>query len=108
NVLAGSGQYNEQVIINEIFGGSSVNTVTFNGNGETMTSTSTTSDRSLILLDGADYVTIENFNFVTQSDINNFVIQLINNADFNTIDNCVFDMTSTISSTSAANAAVVV
>src|SRR5690606_11128809 len=108
NVLTGSGPYNEQAVINKIFGVSAINTVTFNGNGETMTSTTTTSDRSLILLDGADYVTIEDFNFVTQSDLNNIVVQLTNNADFNTIDNCKSDLTSTLGSTSATNAGVVV
>lgn len=43
-----------------ILGASSVNTITFNGNGETLEhSPSVTGDRAAILLDGADFVTID-------------------------------------------------
>lgn len=108
NVVTGSGPYDEQIVIPEIVGASAANTITFNGNGETMTAVTASGSRSLFLLDGADYVTIEDFNLVTQSDLYNFVIQLTNNADFNTVDNCVIDLTSAISSTSATNAGIVV
>ncbi|WP_159038663.1 hypothetical protein, partial [Brumimicrobium mesophilum] len=78
NALAGSGPFNEQIIIPEIINSSAINTVTYNGNGETLTSTTTTGARSLFLLDGADYIVIEDFNLLTQSDQNNFVVQLTN------------------------------
>jgi parallel beta-helix repeat protein len=106
--LTGSGPYNEQLIIEEIVGASAVNTVTLEGNGETLTSVTTTGDKSLILLDGTDYTTINNFNLVTQSITDNYVIQLINDADFNTISNNNIDLTSTLTSTSTSNAGVVV
>lgn len=43
NVASGSGPYNEQVTLNVIAGASATNTITFNGNGRTLTFNSTTS-----------------------------------------------------------------
>lgn len=108
NVAVGSGPYNERLTITEFMGASATNTVTFNGNGETLTSVTDGDNRSLFLLDGADYVTITDFNLVTISDTNNFVVQLTNNADFNTISDNTVEMSSTITSTSTTNAGIVV
>ncbi len=108
NVLTGSGPFNEQITIPPIIGASGVNTITFNGNGEVITSTTSTSARSIILLDGADHVTFDSLTVQTQSSTNNFAIQLINNADSNTINNCVVDLTSALTSTSSTNAGIVV
>lgn len=108
NVLSGSGPFNEQITIPPIIGASGVNTITFNGNGEIITSTTTSANRSIILLDGADHVTFDSLTVQTQSTTNNFAIQLINNADSNTINNCIVDLSSAITSTSSTNAAIVV
>jgi hypothetical protein len=108
NVLTGSGPFNEQITIPPIIGASGVNTITFNGNGEVITSTTSTSARSIILLDGADHVAFDSLTVQTQSSTNNFAIQLINNADSNTINNCVVDLTSALTSTSSTNAGIVV
>src|SRR5690554_6440232 len=108
DALVGSGPFNEQIIIPEVLNASAVNTVTINGNGETLTSTTLTGSRSLILLDGADYITIDSFNLVTQSAINNFVIQLTNDADYNTISNNTVDMSSTIANTGTTNTGILI
>ncbi|MCW8941068.1 MAG: fibronectin type III domain-containing protein [Flavobacteriales bacterium] len=108
NVLTGSGPFNEQITIPPIIGASGVNTITFNGNGEVITSTTSTSARSIILLDGADHVTFDSLIVQTQSSTNNFAIQLTNNADSNTINNCVVDLNSALTSTSSTNAGIVV
>ncbi|KJS05297.1 MAG: hypothetical protein VR77_09050, partial [Flavobacteriales bacterium BRH_c54] len=108
NVLTGSGPFNEQITIPPIVGASGVNTITFNGNGEIITSTTTTGSRSIILLDGADHVIFDSLTVQTQSTTNNFAIQLINNADSNTINNCIVDLTSALTSTSTTNAGIVV
>ncbi|MCW8898003.1 MAG: fibronectin type III domain-containing protein [Flavobacteriales bacterium] len=109
NVLTGSGPFNEQIEIPQVVGASSTNTITFNGNGETITySTTGTTDNYIIRLNGADYIAIDSLNLVAQSSINNFVIQLTNDADFNTINNCNIDLSSTLSSTSSSNAGIVV
>src|SRR5690606_6192605 len=83
NVLSGSGPFNEQIEIPQIVGSSATNTITFNGNGETITySTTGTADNYIIRLNGADYITIDSLNVVSQSATNNFGIQLTNDADF--------------------------
>lgn len=60
NVVPSSGPYNEQVVIPELLGTSATNTVTINGNHETLTFNSTSSsDRVGILLNGADHIIIK-------------------------------------------------
>ncbi|TXK73035.1 fibronectin type III domain-containing protein [Mesonia sp. K4-1] len=108
DILTGSGPYNEQLVLNEVTGASATNTITFNGNGETITSATDTSNRSLFLLDGVDYVTLNNINFLTQDVDNNFVIQLTNGANFNSITNNTIDLTSAIDDTGSDNAGIVV
>ena len=108
NVLSGSGPFNEQITIPSIIGASGVNTITFNGNGEIITSTTSSSARSIILLDGADHITFDSLVVQTQSSTNNFAIQLINDADSNTINNCIVDLTSALTSTSTTNAGIVI
>ncbi|SHI97656.1 Por secretion system C-terminal sorting domain-containing protein [Mesonia phycicola] len=108
NLMSGSGPYNEQLVLNEVTGASATNTITFNGNGETVTSTTDSSNRNLFLLDGADYVTLNNFNFVTQDVDYNFVIQLTNGANFNSITNNTIDLTSAIADSGSDNAGIVV
>ncbi|PZD79561.1 fibronectin type III domain-containing protein [Mesonia sp. K7] len=107
DIMTGSGPYNEQLTLNEVTGASATNTITFNGNGETLTSTTDASNRSLFLLDGADYVTLNNINFVTQDVDNNFVIQITNGANFNSITNNTIDLTSAINDTGSDNAGIV-
>jgi len=103
DVAAGSGPYSEQVIIPQIPGASSINTITFNGNGAVLQYTSTnTNERAVIKLDGADHVTIDSLmvlatgNTATQY---GFGIHLLNGADSNVIANCVLytDTTTTAS-----------
>src|SRR5690606_6043188 len=77
--------------------------------GETITySTTGTADNYIIRLNGADYITIDSLNVVSQSATNNFGIHLTNDADFNTINNCTVDLTSTLSNTGSTNAGIVV
>src|SRR5690606_29040999 len=58
NVVANSGPYNEQVTIPAL-PTSATRTITFNGNGNVLTySSSTSAQRAGIKLDGADYITI--------------------------------------------------
>jgi hypothetical protein len=61
NVVAGTGPYNEQVIIPVIPGASATNTITFNGNGNTISATPGTTDQGVVTINGGDYVKIDNF-----------------------------------------------
>ncbi|MBK0401665.1 right-handed parallel beta-helix repeat-containing protein [Adhaeribacter sp. BT258] len=86
NVVAGSGPYNEQVIIPSITGASATNTITFNGNGNTVSFEPGGTNYSIFRLDGADYVNINNF-ILTATGSYGWVIQLSNGADHNVISN---------------------
>ena len=110
NVAPGSGPYNEQVIIPQILGTSAVNTVTFNGNGQTLTYLSTnTNERATIKLNGADHVTFDSLVIIAQGAATSeygFGVQLLNDADSNRINNC--DIFINTSSTSTNFAGIVI
>src|SRR5690606_20937675 len=65
NVAANSGPYNEQLEIPAITGASATNTITFNGNNDTIQANSVTGARHVIKLNGAKFVTITNFTLIT-------------------------------------------
>ena len=60
NVVPNSGPYIEQVIFNHIPNTSSAATVTINGNGNTISSGVTTTDRYIIRLDSVSFFTLSN------------------------------------------------
>lgn len=101
NVAAASGPYNEQVIIPAIGGSSAVNTITFNGNGTIVSDngTAVTGQRAVFKLDGADYITINNFVINTGTGTYGYGVQLLNDADHNTISNCVISTNNSSTST---------
>ncbi len=99
NVTPGSGPYNEQVTIPEINGTSATNTVTFNGNGESLVSSPTTSMRYGLGLNGADYIILNNLKVNVSSGTSlGWGIALAAAADNNIIRNC------TITTASASTA----
>ncbi len=100
NVTPGTGPYNEQLILDSIPGTSSVNTVTFNGNGNTIAFTGqTTDERATIKLRGADFVTIDSLVIDARGTTYGFGVHMWRDADSNTISRCVIitDTTSTSS-----------
>lgn len=106
NVAAGSGPYNEQLIMTPVPGASATNTVTFNGNADTLAFLSTASgQRAVIKLDGADYIKFDNLVIQakgTSSSEYGYGVQLINDADFNTISNCKILINTTSTNTGYA------
>lgn len=93
NVVTGSGPYNEQVTIPQIANTSAVNTVTFNGNGESIVYNSTTSaNRAGILLNGADHIIIDSLNINGSAGTYAWGITLTNQADSNTIRRCTVNI----------------
>lgn len=103
NVAAGTGPYREQLIIPQINGSSATNTVTFNGNGTTLTYLSTnTNERAVLKLNGARYFIFDNLNIVaeaTGSGQYGVGVQLLNEADHNTVKNCTINLSTTSTST---------
>jgi gliding motility-associated-like protein len=110
NVAPNSGPYNEQLLMTEIPGASAVNTITFNGNGNTLSFTSTnTSERGVIKLNGADHITFDSLNIVaggTTTTEYGFGVHLTNNADSNTIRNCTIAINTSSTSTNYAGIAI--
>lgn len=102
NVAPGSGIYNEQLIMAPVPGASAVNTVTFNGAGQTITYKSASgSQRATIKLDGADHITFNDLVIeaagATSSEYG-FGVQLLNDADSNVVSNCTIKINTTSSS----------
>ncbi len=93
NIAAGSGPYNEQVVIPTIPGTSAANTITFNGNGAQLHYLSTvTTKQSVFELNGADYVTVNNLQIKSDGTGWNqygIAVHLTNDADNNIISNCI-------------------
>jgi trimeric autotransporter adhesin len=97
NVTPSSGPYNEQVIIPFIKGASATNTIRINGNGNSLSFNSTSVlQKAGIKLDGSKHIIVENLTVTaTGSSYNEFGygIHLENDADHNTIKNCVINTT---------------
>ncbi len=89
NVNNAASPYEEQVALGIINGANATNTIIFNGNGSTITFAPTnTLSRHILLLNGTDYTTFDNFN-IEVSDIALFGwgVHLTNGADYNKITN---------------------
>lgn len=103
NVAPGSGPYNEQVIIPAV-ATSPTQTVTFKGNGATVSYAvpSTSTEKAVIKLNGIDYVTIDSLNIKVMGASSGYGIQLMGDADHNTIKRCTVSMSTTATATGFA------
>lgn len=88
NMAAGH-TFNEQITLPASIGSNATNTVTFNGNGDTVSFNGTSSQPWTIGLDGADYITFNNL-VVNGEGTNAYVVHLWNDADHNTFYGCTF------------------
>ncbi|MFT5513419.1 MAG: hypothetical protein ACI8SE_001826, partial [Bacteroidia bacterium] len=86
NVVAASGPYSESVSFEPASGASATNTITINGNGETITTTSST---EVIDLNGMDFLAIKNLK-IDAAGTSNYTkcVLLRNDANNNTFDGC--------------------
>lgn len=108
NVVAGTGPYNEQLIIDRIIGGSSdVNTITFNGNGNTISfASANTNERAVIKLKGTNWFRFNNLTVDASAGTFGFGFHLMNDADSNIIRNCNIITNSTATTTNFAGIAI--
>ncbi|MFU8842677.1 MAG: fibronectin type III domain-containing protein [Bacteroidales bacterium] len=94
DVIAGTGPYTEQVMLGQLPNSSDINTITINGNGETLQFLSTnTNERATFKLNGTDYITVENLVIKALGSVTGefgWAVWLTNNADYNTFNNCQF------------------
>jgi len=107
NVVVGSGPYTDQFVLNSIPGASATNTVTINGNGETLSYAPVTGDYRIVGFDGTSYVTLKNLTIQSTSTIYGYGIHLTGGSNHITIDSVNIDLTAT-TSTSSLNAAGIV
>ncbi|RYY47293.1 MAG: right-handed parallel beta-helix repeat-containing protein, partial [Chitinophagaceae bacterium] len=107
NVDAASGPYNEQLIIPQVLGSSATNTITFNGNGRTIQAVPVSATRAMVRLEGADYVTINNLNMVTQDATYGWGVHFTDLAENNRISNCTIDVSAVTSTTQSNSAGIV-
>jgi len=102
NVVAGSGPYNEQVVLGAIPGTSATNRITINGNGETLTYLALDANqRATLKLTGTKYVTIDNLTITSTGSASSqygFGVQLLNDADYNIIKNSRININTTSTS----------
>lgn len=107
NVEPGSGPYTEQLILDSIPGTSDINTITFNGNGNTLTFNATASgQRAVIKLNGADHIIFDSLVIEAGGGTYGYGVQLINNADSNTFRKCTIN--TSVTSTSNSYAGIVI
>jgi trimeric autotransporter adhesin len=92
NVLPGSGPYIESLVLDSIKGTSPTNTMTWNGNGNVITSDMFgTNDRAIIKLNGADYQIFDSLIVNTGIGTYGYGFQLLNNSDTNIIRKCTIN-----------------
>lgn len=89
NCAPNTGPYNEQVLIPVIANTSATNTVTFNGNGDTVTFNATLAAQSAtIKLLGAHNITLNNLVVIAGTQNMAYGIHLMSDADSNKVLNC--------------------
>jgi trimeric autotransporter adhesin len=102
NVAPNTGPYNEQVILPAI-NTSPTQTVTFKCNGDTLTFAATNNDeRAVIKLNGTDYVTIDSLHIKVLGASFGYGIQMMGDADHNTIKQCSITLGTDVKTTGFA------
>jgi parallel beta-helix repeat protein len=101
------GPYTEQFLLGTIPGVSATNTIVVNGGGSTLQfAPSNTNQRAVVLLNGADYVTLDNLIINATGGTYGFGIQLTSAADNNRITNNTINADLTATSTNFAGIVV--
>jgi parallel beta-helix repeat protein len=108
NVRAGT--YTGRTVIKSIPGASATNKITIIGAGAATTTltyaTSSTTDLSTILVDGADYITIQDFTINNTGSSNGGGVIFTGSADYNTLKNCKINVNATTNSSTIFGVAI--
>ncbi|HTN46918.1 MAG TPA: hypothetical protein VL098_11270, partial [Flavipsychrobacter sp.] len=101
---------NDKFYLDSVANTSNINTITINGNGATLINTSTSAnDRATVRFYGTDYVTIDSLRIIaggTGSSQYGVGVQMISNADNNTIRKCTIAVDCVTASTNFTPIAV--
>ncbi len=104
DVVAASGPYNEQVIFPEVTGASATNTITINGNGETISFATTSTNYAVVKLAGSDWFRINDLTVENTSTATAFGIHLLN--DVNPTNNNIIKRCTVLTNTTIANSTI--
>ncbi|MCC5915996.1 MAG: hypothetical protein JJU02_01580, partial [Cryomorphaceae bacterium] len=103
NVVSGTGPYAEEVYAGPISGVNSVNTITINGNGNTLShDASGSADRTTLTLDGSSYITFDDLIIEADGSTHGWCMHLTNGTEHITIKNCSILASTTIAGTLSA------
>ena len=95
DVANNSGPYNERLVFKDIPGTSSTNTIRINGNGNVVQYNSTSvADMPMLTFEGSKYVAVDNLTFRTLNSIYGWGAWIAREAEYDSIMNCHFDLTS--------------
>jgi len=109
NVAPGSGPYDEQILFPFIGGTTSVNTITINGNGETVTyNAATASNKAVITLNDANHIILDSLTIDGTASTNYcWAILLTNKADSNIIRHCTINNNTSSTANASYNGIVI-
>ena len=100
-VAAGTGPYNEQIIIPQIAGASEVNRITIKGNMATLAANITNANqRAVITLNGADHIVIDSLVIDATAGTYGWGVFFTNRADSNRISNSTITVNNSITTSS--------
>lgn len=105
NIVPNSGPYTGQVLFTKALGSSNTNTITINGNGNTIQANPTATDFYVMMLNGADYMRLNNFTIRTLNISQAIGLHFMNRADSNIVDSVIVDFGNTILSSQTAHIA---
>jgi gliding motility-associated-like protein len=107
NVAANSGPYDEQLIMSGLIpGASATNTITFNGNGNTLTYNTNATQPAVIKLRNINYIRFDSLVIVPTGTANGFGVHLTSDANYNIIRNCTINVNNTATGTGFAGVVI--
>jgi hypothetical protein len=98
NVISKGSAYNEQFILPNVGGTSATNTITINGNGQTITFGGGANWGTMVF-EGTQYVSVKKLNIVSTGTTNSAAVQFRNDARYLEFDSCEFKVSTTATST---------
>ncbi len=102
DVVANSGPYNEQFLLQNIVGTSASSRITINGNNDTLSFVTSSNERRIVGLSNVSFITLKNLNIVSAGPTFGYGIQMDMGSHDILIDSCNIDI-SAVTSTSSVN-----
>ncbi len=108
NVEPNSGPYTEQITISAVTGASATKRITFRGNGNMIQFSPVADARFVVKLSGARYITLDSLHIVGTGTTYGYGILVRSGSHNDSIKNCIIDVSSVTSTTTANSAGIAV